>query len=244
MNKKAVIYARVSTGMQEKEGFSIPAQLDFLRDFAQKHNIQIVKEYCEAQSAKEKGREKFNKMLEFLKKSKDVKSILVEKTDRLYRNFTDYVKIGEDDFDIYLVKENTIISKDACSHDKFIHGVKVLMAKNFIDNLREETQKGRRRKIEEGYFIGQVPYGYKKLDKNITIPDENKSKFVKRAFELYAQGNLSLKTVANKLYQEGYIYQKSSPKITTVSAPIIKDSSSTKGTTAKALLYAKSSTYE
>ena len=215
MNKKAVIYARVSTEMQEREGFSIPAQLDFLREFAKKHNIEIVKEYSEAQSAKAKGREKFNEMINFLNKSKDVKSILVEKTDRLYRNLTDYVKIGEDDFDIYLVKENTVISKNASSHDKFIHGIKVLIAKNFIDNLREETQKGRKRKIEEGYFIGQVPYGYKKLDKNITVPDEDKSKFVQRAFELYAKGDLSLKALRDRLYQEGYIYQKSSSKITT-----------------------------
>ena len=32
-----------STG-QEKDGFSIPAQLDLLRGFAEKNNIEIVKE--------------------------------------------------------------------------------------------------------------------------------------------------------------------------------------------------------
>ena len=43
-NLKAVIYARVSSEEQKKEGFSIPAQLDLLRDFARKNNIQIIKE--------------------------------------------------------------------------------------------------------------------------------------------------------------------------------------------------------
>jgi site-specific DNA recombinase len=40
--KKAVIYARVSSKEQGKEGFSIPAQLKFLKDYARKQNIKIV----------------------------------------------------------------------------------------------------------------------------------------------------------------------------------------------------------
>ena len=90
---KAVIYARVSSEEQKKEGFSIPAQLDLLRSFAKQHNIDIVKEFEEAETAKQAGRHQFNEMLKFLKKSKDVKTVLCEKTDRLYRNFKDYVDL-------------------------------------------------------------------------------------------------------------------------------------------------------
>ncbi|MDD3593349.1 MAG: recombinase family protein [Candidatus Gastranaerophilales bacterium] len=174
---KAIIYARVSSEEQEKEGFSIPAQIDLLKNYAKKNNIEIVKTFEESQTAKQAGRIKFNEMIKFLQSSKDVKTILVEKTDRFYRNFKDYVEIGEDDFIIHLVKENEVIGKNATSHQKFVHGIKVLMAKNFIDNLREETQKGRLKKAQEGYFIGQVPYGYKKIDPKTTIVDEEKAPF-------------------------------------------------------------------
>lgn len=92
---KAVIYARVSSEEQKKEGFSIPAQLDLLHDFARKNNIEIIKEFEEAETAKQAGRHKFNEMLKFLKKNKDVKNILCEKTDRLYRNFKDYVDLKD-----------------------------------------------------------------------------------------------------------------------------------------------------
>ena len=34
-----------------------------------------------------------------------------------------------------------MLSKDSRSHTKFIHGIKVLMAKNYIDNLSEETKR-------------------------------------------------------------------------------------------------------
>ncbi len=212
---KAVIYARVSSKGQEKEGFSIPAQLDLLRKFANDHDFQVVEEYTEAESAKSAGRTKFNEMLKYLKKHKDVKTILVEKTDRLYRNFADYVNLSCEEYNIYLVKEGNKLTPESTCDDKFMHGINVLMAKRFIDNLRAETQKGRAKKIDEGYFIGQVPYGYKKLDKRTTVFDEQKSKFVKRAFELYAQGDISLEKLRSRLYNEGFIYTPSSAKITT-----------------------------
>ncbi len=210
---KAVIYARVSSDEQQKEGFSIPAQIDLIKDYANKNDIEVVKIYEESQTAKQSGRVKFNEMISFLHASKDIKAILVEKTDRLYRNFKDYVEIGEDDFVIHLVKENEIIGKKATSHQKFVHGIKVLMAKNFIDNLREETQKGRLKKAQEGYFIGQVPYGYKKSDPKTTLIDEEKAPFVRRAFDLYSQGDLSLDKVRQILLDEKYIYIPSSPKV-------------------------------
>lgn len=211
---KVVLYARVSSEEQKKEGFSIPAQLDLLRDFAIKNNFQIVKEFTESESAKQSGRKKFDEMVQFLKNSKDIKTILVEKTDRLYRNFCDYVNLDVDKtgYSVYLVKEGVVLTPSSSSHEKFIHGLKVLLAKNFIDNLREETQKGRLRKAQEGYFIGQVPYGYKKLNPRKTIIDEEKAPFVIRAFELYGSG-LSLEHVRNQLYNEGFIYQPAHNKI-------------------------------
>ena len=205
---KAVIYARVSSEEQKKEGFSIPAQLDLLHDFAHKNNIEIVKEFEEAETAKQAGRHKFNEMLKFLKKNKAVTNILCEKTDRLYRNFKDYVDLDVDTtgYTVYLVKESVVLSPTSTSHEKLVHGLKVLLAKNFIDNLREETQKGRLKKASQGYFIGQVPYGYKKLDPRTTVIDEEKAPFVRRAFELYASG-LSLEKVRWQLRDEGFVYQ-------------------------------------
>ena len=43
---------------------------------------------------------------------------------------------------VHLVKEGVIVSKTSRGSDKFMQGIKVLMAKNDIDNLREEVKKG------------------------------------------------------------------------------------------------------
>ena len=66
----AVIYARVSTREQEQEGYSIPAQLKLLRDYAFKNGLTIQREFCDSESAKSAGRKSFGEMLTFLKRSK------------------------------------------------------------------------------------------------------------------------------------------------------------------------------
>ena len=42
--RPAVLYARVSSKDQEREGFSIPAQLKFLREYAQSHKFTAPRE--------------------------------------------------------------------------------------------------------------------------------------------------------------------------------------------------------
>ena len=43
--------------------------------------------------------------------------------------------------DIHFVKEGVVLSPASRSSEKFMHGIKVLMAKNYIDNLSEETRR-------------------------------------------------------------------------------------------------------
>ena len=120
---KSVLYARVSSKEQE-EGFSIPAQLKLLLGYAQEKGFEIVQQFIDVESAKSSGRMHFGEMISFLKKNSSVKTILVEKTDRLYRNFKDYVLLEELDLEIHLVKENEVISKNSRSHQKLVHGLK------------------------------------------------------------------------------------------------------------------------
>ena len=87
--------------------------------------------------------------------------LLVEKTDRLYRNLKDWVTLDELDLEIHLVKENVILSWDSRSSEKFMHGIKVLMAKNYIANLSEEVKKGMLEKAEQGQYPSKAPLGYK-----------------------------------------------------------------------------------
>jgi len=147
--RDAVKYGRVSSKEQEKEGFSIPAQWRLLDQYAKAEGLRVVREFVDVETAKKPGRQGFDEMVRFLKRSASVRVLLVEKTDRLYRNLKDYVTIDELDLEIHFVKESVVLSKDSRSSEKFMHGIKVLMAKNYIDNLSEETRKGMLEKAEQ-----------------------------------------------------------------------------------------------
>lgn len=60
---KAVLYARVSSKEQEKEGYSIPAQLRLLKDYAYKNGFEVAKEFIDVETAKQAGRAHFGEML-------------------------------------------------------------------------------------------------------------------------------------------------------------------------------------
>jgi len=113
---KAVLYARVSSKEQE-EGFSIPAQLILLKDYAKKNKFRVIKEFIDVETAKQAGRSSFNSMIDFLKNNLEVKNILCEKTDRLYRNFKDYITIEDLELKMHLVKENEVLSSVSLLND-------------------------------------------------------------------------------------------------------------------------------
>src|SRR4051794_17688750 len=130
--RQAVLYARVSSEEQEKEGYSIPAQLKLLRGHAASAGPDVVREFVDVETARKPGRAGFGEMLAFLKRSLACRTALVEKTDRLYRNLKDYVTLDELDLEIHFVKENVVLSRDSRSSERFKHGIRVLMARNCI----------------------------------------------------------------------------------------------------------------
>ncbi len=217
---QAVLYARVSSKEQEKEGYSIPAQQKLLRGYAEAHNLTVAREFVDVETAKRAGRTGFGEMLGFLRRSTTCRVLLVEKTDRLYRNLKDWVTLDEiEDLEIHLVKDNVVISRDSRSSEKFMHGIKVLMAKNYIDNLSEETRKGMLEKAEQGQWPTLAPLGYRNVTgpegKKIIEPDPAVSPLVVRIFEWYATGKHSIEEVTQMALDAGLRFRRSNDRLPT-----------------------------
>ncbi len=88
--------------------------------------------------------------------------LLVEKTDRLYRNSSRRPHAWKTwIFDIHFVKEGETLSKDAKSQVKFMHDIRLAMARNYSENLREEVKKGMSEKASQGTYPGRAPFGYR-----------------------------------------------------------------------------------
>src|SRR5271156_6583144 len=191
--RQAILYARVSSKDQEREGYSIPAQLKFLREYAQNHELNVLREFVDVETAKMTGRKHFGEMVRFLRGHKTCRIVLVEKTDRLYRNFRDCVTLEDLDIEIHLPKEGQIISKESRSQAKLVHGIQLVIARNYIENLREEVRKGMREKAEQGIYPSRPPLGYTNNKASHTIEvDGRKAPIAKRLFEIYGSGKYSL----------------------------------------------------
>jgi site-specific DNA recombinase len=216
IRRPAVLYARVSSKEQE-QGYSIPAQQDLLRPYGTEIGVRIAEEFLDVETAKTTGRPGFAAMIAHFKQHPGCRVLLVEKTDRLYRNFKDYVTVDELNLEIHFVKENVILTNQSRSSEKFVHGIKVLMAKNYIDNLSEEVRKGLRTKAAQGLWPSFAALGYLNSDgpdgKRIIVPDPVLGPIATSLFNWFGSGEYSLKALAKKAYEEGFRFRKSKNKI-------------------------------
>src|ERR1700730_9217600 len=211
-SNKVLAYARVSSKEQDMEGFSIAAQQKLLQAYASGNGLVIEKEFIDVETAKASGRLNFNEMVNYIKKHPGIRTLLVEKTDRLYRNLKDWVLLDELNIEIHLVKEGVFLSQDSKSSEKFFHGIKVLMAKNYIDNLSEEARKGQQEKAEQGIWPTKAPLGYRNIlgpdGKKVITPDPDIAPIITHLFGWYATGTLSLKEAAEKARSAGLVYRR------------------------------------
>src|SRR5882672_1992604 len=118
----AFSYARVSSREQEREGYSMPAQRKLLAQYADTRGFSIKREFVDIESAKNPGRKEFTNMLHQLETGGTCRIVLVEKTDRLYRNRTDALAfealIEKRGVEIHLVKEGRVIGKESRSRSE------------------------------------------------------------------------------------------------------------------------------
>lgn len=206
--KYAYIYRRVSSKKQEK-GYSLDAQDRVMNEYAKKHGYIVAGNFCEAVTSGKAGRKQFNLMLKELHAHPEVRTIITEKTDRIYRNFKDYVTLDEfEGLEVHLVVEGKIVSDKSNSHEKLMHAIKVVLAKNYIDNLSEEVKKGQKEKIRQGSFPHKAPVGYLNItdpetQRKTIIVDPVKAPYIKRLFNLYATGAYSVDEIKKILFDEG-----------------------------------------
>ena len=181
---------------------SIPAQLKLLKEYAAANGFAVAQEYVDVETAKQTGRAAFGEMVAYLKAHPSVRVMLVEKTDRLYRNLKDWVTVDELDLEMHFPKEGVVLSRESRSSEKFMHGIKVLMAKNYIDNLSEEARKGMHEKAEQGIWPTKCPLGYRNVTgadgKKVIATDAAVAPLIAKLFEWYARGDISLRCCSRR----------------------------------------------
>jgi site-specific DNA recombinase len=180
-------------------------------------DFTVAQEYIDVETAKQTGRAAFDEMVTYLKTHLSVRVMLVEKTDRLYRNLKDWVMVDELDVEMHFPKEGVVLSRESRSSEKFMRGIKVLIAKNYVDTLSEETRKGMLEKAEQGVWPSFAPLGYRNVaspdGRKIIEPDPEAAPIVTKLFGWYATGHISVTEATKKERAAGLNFRKSGAHI-------------------------------
>jgi DNA invertase Pin-like site-specific DNA recombinase len=203
-----VIYLRVSTKEQAREGHSIPAQKEACLKYIQDKGWNFVDCYVDrGESARSAHRPEPQNMLSLIKKDKSVGAVVVHKIDRLARNLEDHVAIKAilKSVGAQLVSVVENIEDSASGH--LIEGIHALMAEFYSANLANEVKKGLTKKAQDGGWPGLAPTGYKNIrdERGIAkiVFDPEMSLLVKEAFELYATCEYSITRLHETMIAKG-----------------------------------------
>lgn len=204
---KCYLYTRVSTSMQV-DGYSLDAQRDKLRKYAEYEDMVIAGEYSdEGFSGKNiQGRHEFRRMLTDIEACKDgVSYVLVFQLSRFGRNAADVLNSLQlmQDYGVNLicVEDGIDSSKDS---GKLMISVLSAVAEIEWENIRTQTMAGREQKAREGKWNGGfASYGYKLVDGYLEI-NEDEAEAIRIIFDRYIHTNDGINGVAKYLNNHGY----------------------------------------
>lgn len=213
-----VLWARVSS-REQREGYSIDAQLRITREKAQREGWHIVREFVVAESAK-RGAERvaFNQMLKWVvanARKHKITIILAHKLDRICRNMRDAVRMQEleDKHGIKLAFVENQFGPGAAGALSF--NIMAAVAQYYSDNLRQEVLKGIEERVRQGWTPGLAAFGYVNVpadrERPVQLHPEN-ARAVRRIFELYATGTMTFEQIGDQMQREGFVFRPSQPR--------------------------------
>ena len=215
--KQFVALARVSSREQEREGFSLAVQEEALRRYATQNGGEIIKLFRIAETASKRDERKtFKEMIAFAKKHcLDLDGLLFYKVDRAARNLVDYVELErlESEYNVPFISISQ--QTDSNPAGRMMRRTLANMASFFTEQMSVDIKQGLSRRVQEGWFVGPAPYGYRNVrreGRSIVEVDAVRAANVRRMFHLYAYENLTLDGVVKRLSDEGCVYRESSPR--------------------------------
>ena len=190
------------------EGYSLDAQKDKLKKYADYQEMSIVGEYSdEGKSGKSvEGRPQFKQMLSDIENGKDdVDYVLVFKLSRFGRNVADVLssmqKMQDYGVNLICVEDGIDSSKDA---GKLMISVLSAVAEIERENILVQTMEGRKQKAREGKWNGGfAPYGYQLVNGELIIA-EDEAEIIRIIYDKFVNTTMGMAAIATFLNNSGY----------------------------------------
>ena len=191
---RAALYIRVSSDRQAKEGDSIPAQREALRQYVAKKGYVIAGEYIDdgISGTKYSQRDELQRLLSDVQDGQ-IDIILFTKLDRWFRSIRHYMRT-QDILDRYRVGWLAIwepIYDTTTPQGRLIVNQMLSIAQFEAENTGQRVRQVFRHKVAHGEVItGKHPAGFRIADKHLVLSDD--ADIVREAFEYYSMhGNIA-----------------------------------------------------
>ena len=193
IDKKIVIYARVSTKDQEKEQ-TANTQIDLLTPIIQKEGhelIDIIKDEDISGDSDPEKRPGLARILD-MAQAKEIDEVWVASRDRIARNvdLMGFIRITLNRLGV------TVMALDD-SKEKYLDKFKDVLSEMELDKYRQKRMDGIDRAKREKRTLQRPPFGYISVDKKLVI-DESKRGIIKALFRDFDIPLMSLKKLADK----------------------------------------------
>ena len=204
-----VIYTRVSSAEQE-DNTSLASQKKHCELYAVRRNLNIVGYFGGTyESAKTDDRKEFNRMLSFVKRSKNINYIIVYSYERFSRSGINGASIADELLKNYGVITLAITQELDPTTPSGSFQQKILFLFGQMDNelRRDKVVTGMKELLLKGYWVWAVPRGYKDLNKGkatqrkLVVNEEGK--ILKKAFQWKAYHQLPNVEIVRRLHKMG-----------------------------------------
>ena len=201
--KEVYAYTRVSTERQGTKGVSLEEQKYAIERYAKQNNLTVIHWFEERVTAAKSGRPAFTNLISFLRAGL-AEGVVIHKIDRSARNLKDWaelVDLADQGVEIHFVNESIDMGVRG---GRLSADIQAVVAADYIRNLREETIKGLRGRLKQGFYPMRAPVGY--LDKGggkAKAVDPFKGPIIKELFDKYASGEYSLKALLKYAHIRG-----------------------------------------
>ncbi len=205
----AVIYTRVSSADQE-DNTSLASQKKHCEIYADKKGFNIVGYFGGTyESAKTDDRKEFNRMLSFVKRSKNINYVIVYSYERFSRSGINGASIADELLKKYGVVTMAVTQELDPTTPAGSFQQKILFLFGQMDNelRRDKVVTGMRELLLKGYWVHAAPRGYEDLNRGRATERKlvvsNEGKLLKKAFEWKAYQEMSNVEIARKLQKMG-----------------------------------------
>lgn len=208
---KVVIYVRVSTQEQAKEGYSIGEQIERLQKYCEAMGWEIVDTFIDpGYSGGDTERPGLKAMIRAVEDN-DIDKVVVYKLDRLSRSQKDTLFLIED---VFLKNNTDFVSMNenfdtSTPFGRAMIGILAVFAQLEREQIKERMTMGKEARAKEGKWHGggtePIGYDYDAATELLMVNDYETMQ-VKELFDLFLEG-IPLRRIEKMFNEKGYTHK-------------------------------------